>query len=111
MMKIFCKLMPILVGYDILEEYGFEPSNSFQRYLCSLTSPMGYAMLLGAIIYTSGFLAFEAKTFDEVSEHFYEFATALNETFYFIFIHWNCTNFFELNENYEEIMKKREYFL
>lgn len=107
-MNILRKLMPFLVGYGILEEYGFVAPNRFQKYFCDFTSLMGYVVLVGATILASCYLAFEAETYDEISEHFYEFATVLNETFYLIFIQCKCKQFFELTDNYELIIHKRE---
>lgn len=100
--------MPFLVGFDILEVNGFVAPNRFRKYLCDFTSVMGYVVLVTATIMASGFLAFEAETYEEISEHFYEFATVLNETFYLIFIHCKCRQFFELTDNYEQIVKKRK---
>lgn len=101
-------MMPLLVGYGILEEYGFVAPNRLQKYFCDFTSLMGYVVLVGATIFTGGFLAFQAETYDEISEHFYEFATVLNETFYLIFIQCKCKQFFELSDNYVLIIRKRE---
>lgn len=101
-------LIPLLVGFDNLEEFGIVAPNRFRKYLCDFTSLMGYVVLLSATIISSGFLAFEAETYDEISEHFYEFTTVLNETFYLIFIQCKCKQFFELIGNYELIIQKRE---
>lgn len=109
-MKLLRKLTPFLVGYDMLEEFGLMAPNAFRKYLCSFTSLLGYVMLVSGTILTGASLVFEAETFDEISEHFYEFITLLIETFYLILIHWLCKEFFEINDNYERIIKKRELF-
>lgn len=109
-MKLLRKMMPFLVGYDVLEEYGFVAPNAFRKYLCTFSSLMGNISLLSATILSGGFLVFEANNFEEISEHFYEFASTLNYTFYFISMHWMCKHFFELNDNCEQIIKKREFF-
>lgn len=108
-MKLFRTLMPLLVGYDILEEFGFVAPSAFREHLCSFTSRLGYVVLVSGTFLAGGFLAFDAETFEEIYEHFYEFATGLNYTFYFFSIHWMCKQFFELNDGYDEIIKKREF--
>lgn len=55
------------------------------------------------------FLVFEAETFEEISGHFYEFATVLNDTFYFIMMDSICKHILEINDKYEEIIEKREF--
>lgn len=108
-MKLFRELMPFVVSYGNLEEFGFVAPNRFRKYLCDFTSLLGYVVLVSGTLLAGGFLAFEAETFEEIYEHFYEFATGLNYTFYFISTHWMCKQFFELNDSYEEIIKKREF--
>lgn len=112
-MKLFRplrKLMPFLVGYNILEEYDIVAPNTFRKYFCIFTCLLGYGVLLSATVLVTGFLVFEAETFEEFSEHFYEFATTITDTFYFISMHWVCKQFFELNDHFEKIIKKRECF-
>lgn len=109
-MKLFPplrKLMPFLVGYNTLKEYGFVAPNVFRRYLCDFTSLLGYVVLVSGTSLAGGFLAFEAKTFEEFHDHFYEFATGLNDTFYLAYIHWMCKHFFDLNTYYEQTIQKR----
>lgn len=110
MMRLFRQLMPFLVGYDVLREYSFVTPNVFRRYVSIFTSVLGYIVLVSGTFLAGGFLAFEADTFQDIYEHFYEFATGLNYTFYFISMHWMCEQLFELNDNYEKIIKKREFF-
>lgn len=112
-MKLFRplrKLMPFLVGYNILEEYDIVAPNTFRKYFCIFTCLLGYGVLLSATVLVTGFLVFEAETFEEFSENFYEFATTITDTFYFISMHWVCKQFFELNDHFEKIIKKREIF-
>lgn len=112
-MKLFQpirEIMPFLVGYDNLEEYDFVARNEFRIYLCSFTRLLGYIVLASAMILLSGFFAFEAETFEEIHDHFYEFAMIFNDTFFFISMSWMSKQLFELNDNYERIIKKRESF-
>lgn len=113
-MKLFQplrKVMPFLVGYDILEEYGFVAPNQFQKYLCCFTSLFGYVVLVSATTLMSGFLIFEAENFQEIHNHFYEFATGFNDTIYFVYIHWMCGYYFSLNDKFEQITTKSKFFL
>lgn len=110
-MKLFRGLMPFLVGYDdILKQFGLEAPNAFGKHLCSFTSLFGYVAYVSCTVLMAGFLAFEAETFDDISEHFYEFATGLSETFYYVYVHLMCKQFFEMSNHFEEITKKRELF-
>lgn len=109
-MKLFRplrKLIPFLVGYDILKEYDFKAPNAFRKYLCDFTSLLGYFVLVSGTILVGGFLVIDAKTFEEIHDHSYEFATGLNDTFYFVYIHWMCKHFFYLSNYYEQIIRKR----
>lgn len=110
-MKLFQplrKMMPFLVGYDNLQGYGLVAPNTYWKYFCSFTHLMGYVVLVTGTVLVGAFLIIDAKTFEEFSEHFYEFATGLNDTFYFILMKWLCKQIFELSEKYEEIIEKRE---
>lgn len=110
-MKLFQPLreiIPFLVGYANLEEFGFVAPNEFRNSLCRFTSFLGYVVLVSGTISSGGFLAFEAESFEEIHDHFYEFATGLNDTFFFICMHYMCRQFFELNDNYEHIIKRRK---
>lgn len=111
MMRLFRTLMPWLVGYDTLEEFGFVAPNAFRKHFCRFNSLMGYAVYIGCTILMGGFLAFEAETFEDISEHFYEFATGLSETFYYVYVHLMCKQLFEMCEQFEEITREREQFL
>lgn len=104
------KMMPFLVGYDVLKKYGFVAPNTFRKYFCTLTCSLGFVVLVSATVLVGCFLALEAKTFEEISGHFYEFATGINDTFYFISMHWMCKQLFELIDIYERIIKKRKIF-
>lgn len=111
-MKLFQplrKMMPLLVGYSALEVYGLKAPSPFRKYFCLFTSLLGYVVLVSATILVGGFLIFEAETFEEVSGHFYEFATGLNDTFYFISIQWMCKRLFELIGTYQQIIQKRKF--
>lgn len=113
-MKLFQplrKLMPFLVGYDVLKEFGFVAPNAFRKCICSFTSLLGCIVLVCGTVLVGCFLIFEAKTFEEICEHFYEFATALNDTFYMITMASICKHVFELNDRFEEIIEKRELIL
>lgn len=113
-MKLFQplrKMMPLLVGYNCLTDFGFVPPSTFRKYFCLFASLLGYVVLVSATILVGCFLVFEAETFEEVSGHFYEFATGINDTFYFISMHWMCKGLFELIAKYEQIIQKRELIL
>lgn len=110
-MKLFRKLMPFLVGYSALEEFGFEAPNSFRKHFCRFNSLMGYVVYVSCTILMGGFLVFEAETFEDISEHFYEFATGMSETFYYVYVHLMCKQFFEMCDHFEAITKKRELLL
>lgn len=114
-MKLFQSLrnfMPLLVGYSALEVvYGFVAPNANRKYICNFTSLLGCVVLVSSTICVGCFLVFEAETFEEISGHFYEFATALNDTFYFILMmNSTCKHILELNGKYEEIIEQREFF-
>lgn len=112
-MKLFQPLrdlMPFIVGYDTLQGNGFEAPNAYQKYLCNFTSLLGSVSLGCSTILVGCFLLLAAETFEEISGHFYEFATGLNNTLYFVLMESNCRHIFELNGNYEEIIEKRKHF-
>lgn len=113
-MKLFQplrNLMPFLVGYDKLQESGFVAPNAFRKHLCSFTSLLGHMVLVSGTFLVGCFLVLEAETFEEVCGHFYEFATGINDTLYFISMDLICKHVFELNDKYEEIVEKRELIL
>lgn len=102
--------MPLLVGYSVLDEFGFVAPNAFQKHFCRINSLMGFVVYITCTILIGGFLAFEAKTFDDISEHFYEFETGISETFYYVYVHLMCKQFFEMCDHFDEITKIRKLF-
>lgn len=101
-------MIPILVGYDVLAKCGLCAPNEFQKYLCRVTSMMGFVLCVGGITFSVGFLAFEAETLQEYSENLYIFFTILNDSLYFVLLRWLCKDTFQLNQYYERIMKERK---
>lgn len=106
----FRDIMPFLVGYSVLEEHGFVAPNTFRRNLCHFASVLGSVFLIGGTVLVGGYFVFEAKTFEEFHDNFYEFLTGCNDSFYLIYIHCMCKQFFEMNAHFEKIIKKREFF-
>lgn len=109
-MKLFepvRKVLPILVGFDVLSKYGITAPNVFQQNLCRFTSLFGYVILSSSVLLMGGFFAFEATNFLDYSDNFYAFETLLIDTFYFTSIQWLYKNIFELNECYEKLIDER----
>lgn len=106
----FRNIMPFLVGYTALKEYGFVAPNLFRRYLYNFASLLGCVFLLSGTVLVGGFFVFEAKTFEEIHDNFYQFTTGFNDSFYLIYIHCVCKQFFEMNDHFERIIKMREFF-
>lgn len=102
------KLFPILVGYEILEEYGFNAPNEYQKRFCRFTSLFGYFVLTNGLIFVGGFIAFQANTFQEYADNFYGFATLLNDTFYFLYMPWFCADVLGMSEYLEDVITERE---
>lgn len=107
--KPFRKLVPILIGHKLLEEYGFPTLSVFKKSLYRFTNLFGYIVLASGFILSCGFIALEAKTFQEFSDFFYGFVTLLNDTFYFLYMPWFCRNALELNKSYVDLIDKREF--
>lgn len=103
------KMFPILVGFEMLQKYGFIASNVYQKNFCRFTSLFGCFVLTNGLILVGGFIAFQANTFQEYSDNFYGFATLLNDTFYFLYMPWFCIDVLEMNQCYEKVIKEREY--
>lgn len=101
------KTFPILVGYEMLESYGFIASNVYEKHFCRFTSSFGCFILANSLILLGGFIAFQANTFQECADNFYGFATLLNDTFYFLYMPWFCTDALEMSQYLEEVMKQR----
>lgn len=102
------KMFPLLVGYEILEEYGFVAPNIYHRHFCRFTSLFGCFVLGIGLFLVGGFIAFQANTFQEYSDNFYGFATLLNDTFYFLYMPWFCVDVLEMSEYLENVIKERE---
>lgn len=96
------KLLPILVGYDVLLEYDIIAPNLFQKNLCRYTSFLGYIVLLSGVILVFGFLAFEGNKFEDYTDNFFAFITLLNDTFYFLSMPWLCRDILKMNEYYNK---------
>lgn len=112
-MKLFQplrNLMPFMVGYDKLQANGFVAPNAYRKYICKFTSLLGSIVLVTSTIIVGGFMVFDARTFEKISGHFYDFATALNDTFYFLLMDSVCIRIFELNDNFEDIIERRQFF-
>lgn len=106
--KYFHKIMPILVGCNLLERCGFPARSTFQKYFCRFTSLFGYFVLGSGLILGIGFMAFEANTFQEFSDDYYAFITLVNDTFYFLYMPWFCRNALKLNKRYVDVIEERE---
>lgn len=106
MMSIF---WIIIVGYDTLEAYGIVAPNTVQKHLCSFASVIGGVILIGGTILIGGFLVFEAESFEEIHDHFYEFVAGFNDSFYLVYIHCIYKQFFEMNDQFERMIEKRKF--
>lgn len=113
-MKLFQKyqkMIPFMVGYDILAKYGIIASNSFQKHFCNISNSMGCYVFLSGIICAGGFLVFEAQTLQEYSDNFYIVLALINGTVSYVAIKFKCEIAFQLFKKIEEIIKNRKYYL
>lgn len=101
-------VFPILVGYELLEDSGYTASNVYEKHFCRFTSLFGCFMLAISLILVGGFVAFQANTLQESADNFYAFATLLNDTFYFLYMPWFCTDVLEMSDYLEEVMNERK---
>lgn len=109
--KHFYKIIPILVGYSLLKKFGLLPRSEFRKYLCRFTCLLGYLVLGTGLILGSGYIVFEANTFQEFSDDFYGFITLVNDSFYFLYMPWFCENTLELNMRFVAVINERELLL
>lgn len=105
--KHFYIVIPILVGYNLLEKYGFSARSAFHKILCRLTSLFGYFVLGYGLILGTGYMVVEANTFQKFSDNFYAFITVVNDTFYFLYMPWFCENALALNKRYVDVIEER----
>lgn len=105
--KLFREKIPILVGYNVLNEYGYSAPSAFRMYLCRFTNLFGYFALVSGLIFGIEFMAFEANTFQAFSDEFYGFITLINDTFYFLTMPRLCRNALELNKQYMDVIRER----
>lgn len=111
LMKLFAvyrKLLPILIGFEKLERFGFCPSSSLQKYLYRFTSLMGYFVFVAGLILAAGFLAYQAETAQEYAENTNMLITLLCDTFYIFSLRWRFKTCLQLIELCASIIEERE---
>lgn len=103
------KLLPILVGFDVLSKYGVITPNPMKKYLFRFTSFFGYVILSIIVILMCGYFVFDAKSFYDYSDNIYGFYAIVMSTIYFMLMPRHCKNMFELNMHYEHLIYEREF--
>lgn len=109
--KTYRKLLPALISYNELEKHGLRALNSKQKILFRVNSVLSYFLLGIALITTSGFLAFEAKTIQEYASNVTIVAAITNDTFVFVSLRWRYKKVLKLIETCERMIEERKSIL
>lgn len=105
--KTYCKLLPFLVGYDVLTKYDIKPPNDLQRRMFRITNVLGYVVMVSGLIETTLCAAFEIHTLQDIANNVYSLTTLANDTFFFISLKWRYEKCLKMVDTYGNIVKNR----
>lgn len=107
--QTYQKLLPILIGYDKLNKYGFTAPNAIEKYLCCFTSKIGPIALIGGLMLTGGCIAFVANTVQEYTTNINMVFAAINDLLILISLRWRFIKVFQLIKQCENMIEDRKY--